>query len=80
MRAHRKPTDADALSLAHRLNELAATMDELYAHYQRAAGHAKEPPVTVIGVNEGGFPKGSAVERAYEDDHNRAVERGQEAP
>ena len=72
----RKPTDADALSLAHSLNQQSACM----AEYGYSFGHAKEPPVTVIGVNEGGFLEGSAVERAYEDDHWGAVQSGMEGP
>ena len=72
----RKHTDQDALSLAHSLNEQSACM----AEYGYDFGHAKEPRIAVVSVNEGGFPEGSVMTRAYEDDHWRAVERGQEGP
>ena len=72
----RKPTDQDALSLAHSLNEQSACM----AEYGYSFGHAKEPPVTVLSVNGEGFSEGSAMTRAYEDDHNAAVRSGMEGP
>ena len=72
----RKRTDQDALSLAHSLNEQSALM----AEYGYSFGHAKEPPVTLVGVNEDAHDGGSVMTRAYEDDHNRAVERELEGP
>ena len=65
-RAPRKFTDQDALSLPHLLNERAACMREMGYDF----GHAKEPPVTVLGASEGGMPEGSALTRAYEDEHD----------
>jgi len=72
----RKPTDQDALSLAHSLNQQSACM----AEYGYSFGHAKEPRIAVVSVNEDAHDGGSVMTRAYEDDHNRAVERELEGP